>query len=695
MKKITLTAIIIFTFLLTQAQTTSTAQWLRHACPTSAFNSPILGDVVASDNAGNAYNSGFMTTTHFTMDTMVRVVFPHKNYLNKYNDAGERLWTKTFGGTSPNSFAQVTRMKCDDAGNLYMSGDFGINGGDSISFGSSFYTAATGGGAFIAKFDSNGNEIWVRWQNSTSGSFRFTDFDIANGYIYLCGVGNFGSYGFGSFTFTTNNPQNALIAKMDINGNILNAELIDPNITCEAYGIAASKVTNSVYVVGEQIVAGLPATMIVDGKSLPQVNGATNSFILKMDASFSAQWLKGGVTYLRQFANVGSGPNCLKQVELDKFDNLYMIGNGNGDSTRFGSLSFIHDTTTYNTTTVFPQDVYLVKYNSAGTEQWLKFGQSNRSDFVHDLVVDQWGDAIIAVGSGSNAIGGFIFETDTLPTGPFTISGLVKYAPNGSLIYTKSFHSSQSFRQLSMPNDSTFFVTGTGLQYAFPFDTITTVTACENLAGDGFIPQKMIMTKFADPTYIVGRNMATTIPVSIISVKAYQQSTGNKVEWVTASEINVNRYEIEKSIDGRQFTVMGIVPAKSNNGGGNTTYTYVDANPNIGNNYYRIKLVDNDSKIKYTQVVNVKIGTGKNIFTVAPNPVQGNTFNLQLQGVDKGLLVLTMYNSRGQQVISKFINHSGGSATQTVNFGNIAKGIYQLQITGSSSVRSIKTILIQ
>jgi Secretion system C-terminal sorting domain len=688
MKKLTLTAIYIFTCLFSRAQTTSTAQWLRHACVES-FSGSIFGDAIASDNLGNSYNAGFLNTVTIYMDTMARPVFPHKNYLNKYNAAGERLWTKSFGGTSPNTFVQITRMKCDDAGNVYMCGTLsGATSTETFSFGTTVYER---NGGFIVKFDPNGNEVWSIVESSLGfpgeRHITFNDMDIANNKIYLCGYTSFGTFNWGALNFTGNNPQNAFITQVDDNGNILLAEFIDPNTTCEAWGIAVSKLTNSVFIVGQQIDA---TGMNIDGHTLSLIAGATNSFILKMDNTFTAQWLKGGVTYLNPAAVVGTGVKCLKQVELDKFDNLYMIGNGNGDLTSFGSLSFIH-----NTTTNFMQDVYLLKYTSSGTEQWLKFGHSASNDVVNDLVVDQWGDAIIAVGSGSNTFSGFIFDTNTLPTGTLTFSGLVKYAPNGNLIYTKSFHENQFFRKMSMGNDSTFFVTGTGLQYAFPFDTITTVTSCENPGGSGANSGKMIISKFNDPTYIIGRNMVTILPVSILSVKAYQQNSGINVEWVTATEINVSSYEVEKATDGLQFVTIGNVPARNNNGGANTNYTYFDANPSVGNNYYRIKSVDNDGRTKYTQVINVKIGTGKNIFTVAPNPVQGNTINLQLQGVDKGLLVLTMYNNGGQQVFSKFINHAGGSATQTINIGNIAKGIYQLHITGASSSRTVKTVLIQ
>ena len=79
--------------------------------------------------------------------------------------------------------------------------------------------------------------------------------------------------------------------------------------------------------------------------------------------------------------------------------------------------------------------------------------------------------------------------------------------------------------------------------------------------------------------------------------------------------------------------------------------------------------------------------------TRGPYLQAGKQIQLQLDGVDKGIYTLKVYSNIGQLLTSKTIEHGGGSATETIALGSVAKGSYQLQITGSNTTVT-KTILI-
>jgi hypothetical protein len=181
---------------------------------------------------------------------------------------------------------------------------------------------------------------------------------------------------------------------------------------------------------------------------------------------------------------------------------------------------------------------------------------------------------------------------------------------------------------------------------------------------------------------------SNALPVTVTNLKAYQQNAGVQVEWQTLNETNMGSYQIEKSADATLFTKSGTVVAS-----GLPDYNWFDASPVKGNNYYRIKMLDKNGGFKYTQVVNVKIGGGSNVFTVVGNPVKGNMLVLQLENVDMGSYTVSIYNNLGQRLFSNVIMHNGGSATQTLKIGNIATGAYQLNITGNN-VKTTKSIII-
>jgi hypothetical protein len=188
--------------------------------------------------------------------------------------------------------------------------------------------------------------------------------------------------------------------------------------------------------------------------------------------------------------------------------------------------------------------------------------------------------------------------------------------------------------------------------------------------------------------YTSAKNLGN-LPTIITNFKVYQKNTGIQLEWNTQSEINLDSYEVEKSMDGSNFTKAGTVIAK-----GLSAYNWFDASPTNGSNYYRLKMIDKDGSFKYSSIVNVKIGGIKNVFTVAGNPIKNKIVELQMRNVEKGNYTISVYNNIGQQIMSKIIVHGGGSASQTLYLNKVYKGTYQLSITGSN-IRVTKTLLVE
>ncbi len=182
---------------------------------------------------------------------------------------------------------------------------------------------------------------------------------------------------------------------------------------------------------------------------------------------------------------------------------------------------------------------------------------------------------------------------------------------------------------------------------------------------------------------------SSTLPVNFTAIKAYQKNTAIQVEWNVSNESAIANYEVEKSIDGRSFTKAGSVIA---NGG--TSYNWLDVAPVQGNNHYRVKSVGVNGEVKLTSVVNVKLGKGGAAVSVYPNPVKDNSISLQFANMVKGSYTVTLYNTAGQVMATKLVQHNGGSATEQMVLPTLAKGMYQLEVKGEAS-KSTQTIMIQ
>jgi hypothetical protein len=197
-----------------------------------------------------------------------------------------------------------------------------------------------------------------------------------------------------------------------------------------------------------------------------------------------------------------------------------------------------------------------------------------------------------------------------------------------------------------------------------------------------------VNSKAADRFMIVFRSSGS-LPVTLTSVKAFQQNSGIAVEWNTQSESSMLQYEVEKSASGSNFVKVNITAPKS---GSSNTYNWLDAAPFSGTNYYRIKAISLNGEVKYSSIVVVKLNSKNSTIVAYPNPVKGNTIQLQLANMEKGNYSVSLINALGQQVWTKVVNHIGGSSNQTINIGNIASGMYELRIINGQTINTQKLI---
>jgi hypothetical protein len=112
--------------------------------------------------------------------------------------------------------------------------------------------------------------------------------------------------------------------------------------------------------------------------------------------------------------------------------------------------------------------------------------------------------------------------------------------------------------------------------------------------------------------------------ISPFSINVYRKDVNVILEWQSQNATNIKESQIEHSIDGIHFSLMKIIPAISSS----DKYTFMHNQPVSGNNYYRIKKVEIDGKIKYSEIVKVIMPdffTGINVY---PNPVKNEDINL-------------------------------------------------------------------
>lgn len=310
-----------------QAQEEPTIEWLKQFG--TSENDRDGG--IAVDSAGNVYMVGETSGT-----------FPNQTYFGggadmfiaKYNSAGNQVWVRQFGtsGTDDGITEDSMGIAIDSFGNIYVTGN-------------------TDWSANIAKYDSEGNQKWFKL--IYNGTWRGDEIAVAESsgevFIYVTG---YGSFGFGLC--------DAFIAKFDSNGN---------QIWLKGFGTGD-------YEWGMGIVTDPQGNVYVTGGTygaLPNCNctnqGNLDLFIVKYDSNGNQIWVK-------QFGT--SGWEVGYEAAIDSLGYIYVV-----------SLTGYWDAPN-------GYDYLLLKYHNNGDLIWTKQFGTSAQDFAEGIAIDSSGSIVVS-----------------------------------------------------------------------------------------------------------------------------------------------------------------------------------------------------------------------------------------------------------------------------------------------------------
>jgi hypothetical protein len=175
------------------------------------------------------------------------------------------------------------------------------------------------------------------------------------------------------------------------------------------------------------------------------------------------------------------------------------------------------------------------------------------------------------------------------------------------------------------------------------------------------------------------------VPVELTAFAAASLNGEVKLEWTTATEVNNQGFEVERSFNGSVFVAVGHV-----SGNGTTTetknYTFVDKGLDAGSYSYRLKQIDFDGTFEYSHSVEVDVvapaefGLAQNY----PNPFNPSTaINFSLAA--DANVSLKVFNLIGEEV-ALLVNTNMSAGSHTVNFdaSSLNSGVYFYRLEANS-----------
>jgi hypothetical protein len=513
----------------------------------------------------------------------------------------------TNGGTS-----QTRAVATDARGNVFITGSFT----GQVIFGSTVLTSAGDNDLFVAKYVPT-TDTWA-WAQRGGG--------LSNDQGYSIAVNETSVYVLGFLNNSTSNVNNVLF-----DSGTTNPVPVSGATSTASLDLVVAKYTDN----------GSSATL-----GWTQVGGGT-------DADYG-------------YGIAVSGPSVYITGAL--FNNT-----SNANSVVFGGTGTTPGTVPVNgATSTASQDVLIVKYTDNGSDaslQWTQVGGGTDSDNGYSLAVSGSNVYVTGVLNNSSSNANNVQFGDA-STGTVPVNG-VSNTPTNDLLVAKYVDTGTAatlaWTQVGGGNrvDQGQGVAVSGQQvyvagYVIPAASFGTYSLS---SPDSY--SLATLARLTDATL-------TPLPVELVTFTATASgSSAVNLAWATASETNSARFEVERSLDGRVFSLIGSMVAAGNSTGLHP-YRLTDAALPVEAYvyYYRLRQVDLDGRVSYSPVRIIELTQRIVLF---PNPAHGGA---TLRGVAPTQLV-QVYNVVGRLVFTATADGTG--IAQLVLPVGLPSGLYAVR----------------
>jgi len=181
------------------------------------------------------------------------------------------------------------------------------------------------------------------------------------------------------------------------------------------------------------------------------------------------------------------------------------------------------------------------------------------------------------------------------------------------------------------------------------------------------------------------------LPVNFLLFEVKKQGMAASLHWQVNGEMDVNKYIVQRSGDGTHFAPIGEVAANTGaTSAAINDYTFFDAQPLDGNNYYRVVEQDLDGKPTYSSIRLLQWNTSGWNIRLYPVPTYDHQVNIELEMENNATVIATLTNTVGQTTNSYELKRGLNRLT----LGQLPKGLYFLRIQTPDRPVEIRKVVI-
>jgi hypothetical protein len=181
------------------------------------------------------------------------------------------------------------------------------------------------------------------------------------------------------------------------------------------------------------------------------------------------------------------------------------------------------------------------------------------------------------------------------------------------------------------------------------------------------------------------------LPVKLVDLTVSERGEQNILEWKTAIEINSDHFSIERSNNGTDFTGIGNITAAGYSSL-EKKYSFADALPLYGYNYYRLAMVDKNGSKEYSNIVYIKQGVDKTLdIATARIAASKNEMAVTVAAKENCKAIMTVIENSGRILLNKQVVLQKGMNFLSSDISPAAQSVYyvRLQTATESVVKNI------
>lgn len=192
-----------------------------------------------------------------------------------------------------------------------------------------------------------------------------------------------------------------------------------------------------------------------------------------------------------------------------------------------------------------------------------------------------------------------------------------------------------------------------------------------------------------DATTLVQDNFSV-LPIQLLNFTGQLNNNTVQLKWKVSNAKSFERFEIERSVDGRIYDKAGCVSFDHSI----ADYQAQDNISTLQSNriFYRLKLIDADGNFTYSKVISFNISV-QDHFIVYPNPARSEMYVSITSGKNENLQ-FRITDASGKVIANQQKEIQKGNNVFPVNTSKLKKGNYVLQVISEGETKTSKFVII-